>query len=384
MPALAAVPGLSALLAWPTEHLTEAADCWETMGGRCYAVANQVWRDALSIDWQGDAANALRAATNADMMTTSAVADQLQAAANVARSGASDLYAARSRVRYAIEDARAAGFDVGEDLSVTDRMTGGSATQRARQARAQTFAGDIRQRAAQLLGLDQQVAGKITTEVAGIRDTFPPNPTSGTPPMDNHVHAVDRTWKHDGGNGQADPPPAPPARGLPPESLRPPVSGSLTPGPAGRPSERSVGGQSLWDEHGGEWRYFPGDKWHNPHWDYNPHLNPNSRWDNIPINGLPPRIGDAPPIISGLPPWLQNLVAPGVPGPPQNPLLAPFPGATMPAPPSAPSLAPGPGLMPHIDVPAPSTGDLQTAGGETVVVGGGGLLLLILGAMALA
>ena len=384
MSALAAVPGLSALLAWPTEHLTEAADYWETMGGRCYAVANQVWRDALSIGWQGDAANALRAATNADMMTTSAIADQLQAAANVARSGASDLYAARSRVRYAVEDARAAGFDVKEDLSVTDRMTGGSAAQRARQARAQTFASDVRQRAVQLLGLDQQVAGKITTEVAGIRDTFAPNPTSGTPPKDNHVQAVDRTWKHDGGNGQADAPPAPPARGSPPESLRPPVSGSLTPGPASRPSERSVGGQSLWDEHGGEWRYFPGDKWHNPHWDYNPHLNPNSRWDNIPINGLPPRIGDAPPIISGLPPWLKNLVAPGVPGPPQNPLLAPFPGATMPAPQSAPSLAPGPGLMPHIDVPAPSPGDLQTAGGETVVVGGGGLLLLILGAMALA
>jgi hypothetical protein len=40
--------------------------------------------------------------------------------------------------------------------------------------------------------------------------------------------------------------------------------------------------------------------------------------------------------------------------------------------------------MPHFNVPLPSSGDLQTAGGETAVVGGGGLLLLILGAMALA
>ena len=92
------------------------------------------------------------------------------------------------------------------------------------------------------------------------------------------------------------------------------------------------GGQSLWDEHGGEWRYFPGDNWHNPHWDYNGHVNPNSPWGNIPIGGLPPRIGEAPPIVSGLPPWLQAPAAPGVPGPPQNPLLAPFPGAVMPAP----------------------------------------------------
>jgi hypothetical protein len=70
----------------------------------------------------------------------------------VARGGASDLYAARSRVRYAVQDARTAGFDVSQDLSVTDRLTGGSPTQRAaRQAQAQTYAGDIRRRATQLI-----------------------------------------------------------------------------------------------------------------------------------------------------------------------------------------------------------------------------------------
>lgn len=372
------------LLSWPTEHLSEAADHWEIVSGRSYEVANRVWQDALSVDWRGEAADALRRATHADMLTTSAVADQLQESAKVARSGASDLYAARSRMRYAVQDARTAGFNVGEDLSIADRMVGGSAARRAaRQAQAEAFASDIRQRAAQMLALDQEVAGKVTAAVAGIRDTFPQNPAPV--PTDNRVRAVDHSWKQDGGNGQTDPsPPAPPARGLPPEGVHPPVSGPLTPGPASRPSERSVGGQSLWDEHGGEWRYFPGDKWHNPHWDHNPHSNPNSPWDNVPINGLPPRIGDASPIISGLPPWLQNPAAPGVPGPPQNPMLAPFPGVTMPAPPPAPAPTPGPGLMPHFNVPLPSPGDLQTAGGETAVVGGGGLLLLILGAMALA
>lgn len=64
-------------------------------------------------------------------------------------------------------------------------------------------------------------------------------------------------------------------------------------------------------------------------------------------------------------------------------MLEPFPDATMPAPTYAPTPAPSPGLMPHIDMPARSAGDLQTAGGEAAVVGGGGLLL-ILGAMALA
>ena len=191
MSTVAGVPSLSSLLAWPTDHLTEAADHWETVGERSYGVAHQVWRDALVIDWRGETAEALRTATHADMLTTSATVDQLQAAANVARNGASDLDAARSQVRYAVEDARTAGFEVGEDLSVTDRMTGGSAAQQAaRQAAAQAFAGNIRQRAAQLVGLDAQVAGNITASVAGIRDTFPPTASS--------VHAVDnRTFKQD-------------------------------------------------------------------------------------------------------------------------------------------------------------------------------------------
>jgi hypothetical protein len=148
-------------LAWPTDHLTQAAAHWAAVGARSYGVANQVWRDALSIDWQGDAADALRTATHAEMVTTGAAADQLHAAAKVARGGASDLSAARSRVRYAVEDARTAGFNVGEDLSVSDRSSGGSAAQRAaRQAEAQTLAGDIRQRASQLVSLDQQVTAR--------------------------------------------------------------------------------------------------------------------------------------------------------------------------------------------------------------------------------
>jgi hypothetical protein len=206
MAAVAGFPGLSGLLAWPTEHLTEAADLWEAVGGRSYGVANQVWRDALTIDWHGDGADALRTATHADMLTTSAVADQLQAAAKVARSGASDLHAARLRLRYAVEDANTAGFDVREDMSVTDRSAGGPPTQRAaRQAQAQAFADDIQERGAQLVGIDQQVAAKVSAATAGIGDTFPQNPAPDTP-QDPKIQAVDdHTFKQD-----PPPPPGPP------------------------------------------------------------------------------------------------------------------------------------------------------------------------------
>ncbi|WP_293316126.1 hypothetical protein [Mycobacterium sp.] len=203
MSGVAGFPDLSGLLSWPTEHLTAAADHWEAVGARSYGVANQVWREALAVDWQGEGADALRMATHADMLTTSAAADQLQAAAKVARSGAADLFAARSRLRHAIEDANAAGFDVRENMSVTDRSTGGTpALRAAREAQAQTFAADIRQRALQLLGLDQQVAAKVTAAVAGIRDTFPQD--SGTS-RDPKIQAVDNhTFKQD------PPPPGPP------------------------------------------------------------------------------------------------------------------------------------------------------------------------------
>lgn len=86
-----------------------------------------------------------------------------------------------------------------------------------------------------------------------------------------------------GSNGETSRP-----RGLPPEGISPPVPGT-TPGPASRPSERDKGGQSLWDPDGGEWRYSPEDRWHNPHWDHNPHDRPQSPWQNIPIGDLPPR-----------------------------------------------------------------------------------------------
>ncbi|OBK38182.1 hypothetical protein A5658_26600 [Mycobacterium sp. 1245111.1] len=183
-------------MAWPTDHLTEAASHWEAVGERSYGLAHGVWSDALGADWRGEAADALRTATHADMLSTSVVVDQLQDAATVARSGASELEAARSQIRYAVEDARSAGFQVGEDLSVTDRMVGGSAAERAaRQAAAQAFAGQIGGRAAQLVSADAQVAARITAAVAGVGSTFPKVPSSN-----GQVHAVDnRTFKESPG-----------------------------------------------------------------------------------------------------------------------------------------------------------------------------------------
>ncbi len=218
MAAITGFAGLSQLLAWPTEHLTEAADHWEAVAGHSCGVAHGLWRDGLALDWHGEGAEALRAATHADMLATSAAADQIKASAKVAREGASDLYAARSRVRFAVQDAHTAGFDVDEEGSVIDRSIGGSAVKHAaRQAQAQALAADIRQRAAQLIALDQQVAGKVTAAVAGIRDTFPPTPTRKTPTRKPEIQSVDNhTFKQDRA------PPSDPGANRPWKNLPPP------------------------------------------------------------------------------------------------------------------------------------------------------------------
>jgi hypothetical protein len=379
MPSSGTTPTLSAVRVWDTTHLTEAASHWlktATVWEDTFTRLSQTINNPGGSPWLGDAADAAQQRAYSDRLTVIHAADQLHSASAVARAGADEIRSAQQAALAAVRRAEQAGFTVEEDFSVQSRETGSPAKLAARQAQAQVLATEIRSSVANLVATDQQAAAKITAAADGLGDTGFVNDEADPGSKEPTIQMVDN---EEGG----DPPPQPPVRGLPPEGVHPPVDGPLTAGPASRHSEAGTGGQSLWDKDGGEWRYFPGDKWHNPHWDYNGHDNPNSPWGNIPINGLPPRIGETPPLISGLPPWLLNPAAPGVPGPPQNPLLVPFPGATMPTPTPVPAPPPGPGLMPHIDIPAPSAGDLQTAGGETAVVGGGGLLLVILGALAL-
>lgn len=84
-----------------------------------------------------------------------------------------------------------------EDLSVIGRSTGGTTFQRAaRQVQAETYSSDIRQRAAQLVGLDQEVAGRISTALAAIASiSFDDLPALEGPAPTRHwgVQLVD--WK---------------------------------------------------------------------------------------------------------------------------------------------------------------------------------------------
>jgi hypothetical protein len=77
---------------------------------------------------------------------------------------------------------------------------------------------------------------------------------------------------------------------MPSPGVVPPVRNParLQPGNTSRPAWSATAGRSLWDEHGGEWRYHSGDDWHHPHWDYNAHNGPNTPWRGISIKGRAP------------------------------------------------------------------------------------------------
>ncbi|VBA54493.1 hypothetical protein LAUMK191_03114 [Mycobacterium attenuatum] len=188
------LPTLSQLQAWDTEHLVDAAHYWSRTADLWEDVFLQVRNQSHTIVWDGAGGEALRARTGGDLVIVTAKADQLRQAAVIAREGAGTIGAAQRRVIYAVQDANDAGFNVGEDLSVADTRTSRTAAEQAsRQAQAQAFAADIRQRATQLIGAEHEAGAKITAATAGIATTFPETPHDHKP----HVQAVDHTWEQE-------------------------------------------------------------------------------------------------------------------------------------------------------------------------------------------
>jgi hypothetical protein len=223
-------------------------------------------------------------------------ADVIVRAANIAEDGVTDIQAAQRQALEAIESAEVDGFKVGDDLSVRDTRRVDLSDMAARHTAAKLHAEDIRWNAERLVAADAFVGQRLEAK-AGELDGI----TFDGEGHDESVQAVSwGPWKQD---PQIPPPPGPslpPVQGplerrLPPPGVSPPVAGPVTVGPASRPSEQKLNGKSLWDEKGGEWRYYPGDEYRNPHWDYNSHENPRSRWDNVEINNLPSHTSKAAP-----------------------------------------------------------------------------------------
>lgn len=82
---------LSEVLSYNTEHLVDAAAHWQGLADQREEVFAGVRNDALTLPWEGQAADALHQRTGADYNTAMDSAGNLRQAAMMAKDGASML-----------------------------------------------------------------------------------------------------------------------------------------------------------------------------------------------------------------------------------------------------------------------------------------------------
>ena len=246
--AATAIPTLSQIQRWDTQHLESAADHWQARAQNWEGSFTAVYRQVPApggVRWGGRAADAALQHVGADRLQAVGAADTLYRAAAAAREGAFQIDGAKQTALQAVQAAHDQGFVVGEDLSVTDRSGQRSPILAAqRQAQAQVHAAAIRTAAADLAATDATAASQITGAAAGLGETqfndgvtaAPDDQIVGDPkPGSSHIQLVDNTTQAPtpGTQPQIGPFPVPPqvAASAPPGPPRPvdPTGGLLTP-----------------------------------------------------------------------------------------------------------------------------------------------------------
>jgi hypothetical protein len=198
-----------------TTYLREAADYFERTGNLWDEVFAEIHAGASTpggAPWQGQAAVVAQERAYFDMVKIRGAAFQLHEAAEIARRGGEQLQEGKAAVLEAVSEVRAAGFDVGEDYSVTDRSQGCSTELRAqRRAQATGHAAFIGHRVGALVANDQETAAQIAAATKGIDHL-----TFTEPGVDdailgddkrNRVQFVDHHTFKEAPNPAPDPPP---------------------------------------------------------------------------------------------------------------------------------------------------------------------------------
>ncbi|MCH9729624.1 MAG: hypothetical protein K0U84_08120 [Actinomycetia bacterium] len=196
---------MSQIQDWDVEHLEDAAQRWSSTAQLWEDTFESMHRGSLNPGgtvWEGEAAEAAQQHTFADVVKVRGLADVLREASSTARWGASDLQAAQRNALTAIEAAQAAGFTVGEDLSVSAPTPMATLLRGGRQAEAEELAADIATRATALSALDQEVATKITTITAPLHETnFNETPLDNP---NNNIHALENNTTTASGDATED------------------------------------------------------------------------------------------------------------------------------------------------------------------------------------
>jgi hypothetical protein len=165
------LPPLSELLSWSTTHLTAGADSWDALASRWESSFRAIHEQIRASGWEGQGYDAAHERTYWDSVRVGNAAGDLRDGAKAARIGASDVAAAQSRLREAVSTAGEAGFNVGNNYTVTSREPAISPAQRPqRQAQAESLAEEIRWCAAALVDTDQHVSTRVIEAVGHLGD----------------------------------------------------------------------------------------------------------------------------------------------------------------------------------------------------------------------
>ena len=172
MPAGADFPSLPLVQSATFTHLTDAADSWAKTAELWESAFTEV-RDATlrpgGTDWEGAGAEAVQDRTDRDVVPVRAAASQLREAASIARHGAGQMEANQRAVLKAVDDARADGFRVGGDYTVTDTQNGGTLGDRvARRTVALSHSHYIRHQLSMFARADADIASNIDAATRGL------------------------------------------------------------------------------------------------------------------------------------------------------------------------------------------------------------------------
>lgn len=209
------LPSLAEIEATTVDHLTGLADYLTAQAARirhCFTEAHEIISTA---PWQGQAYNAAYRRSDADRVIAVREAEQRITAADIARRGAENMLLAKTATLSGVAEARAAGFEVRQDLVCNAHTPGRSWEEAVRlQPQANELTAKIRAQAASMVYIDQDTTSKLTTATASfgtLKFTETPIPTNNG----HGIQLVDHTWKQ-----------------APPEGPTAPVGGD---GGAGRP-----------------------------------------------------------------------------------------------------------------------------------------------------
>ncbi|MFI5509122.1 RNase A-like domain-containing protein [Mycobacterium sp. NPDC051804] len=164
------VPSCSEIDEWSTRDLDAAAGRWRASATESDEAFAQHRANVINTTWAGDAKDAAVSRVNTDAVVVAGQTAVQRASAQIAEDGSRDIQAAKREALGAIAAAEADGFEVGEDLSVTDTREVDESEIAARTMAAREHAEDIRWFAERLVQTDEFVGKRLQEKAVELED----------------------------------------------------------------------------------------------------------------------------------------------------------------------------------------------------------------------